>query len=171
MAIKETGDRAPVSVPEMIAESVAIVRRQLADLGAELKVRLTDDLPLVCADHVQLQQVVINLLVNAAQAMAESRSPRRRIDLDCSAADGRIVVVVADTGPGFDDDRASKLFNAFFTTKATGMGIGLSVSKTIVEAHGGTISASSPEGGGACFRFELPVRGESDEPQGLPSVG
>lgn len=156
MAIKDVSDRAPTCCNEMVAEAIAIVGRQLTDLAAELRLELADDLALIHADRVQLQQVVINLVVNAAQAMAEHDSPSRLIQIRTFAADERTVVEVTDTGPGFSEERGAQLFNAFYTTKPTGMGIGLSVSKTIIEAHGGIISARPRSGGGACFRFELP---------------
>jgi signal transduction histidine kinase len=96
-------------------------------------------------------------MVNAAQAMAEHQCEKREVVVRCSRLNSSIVTEVIDTGPGFDEHRAALLFNAFYTTKAAGMGIGLSVSKTIIELHGGTIAATSRQGEGACFRFELPI--------------
>jgi C4-dicarboxylate-specific signal transduction histidine kinase len=139
----------------MVAEAVAIVERQISGLGARLRIDLAEGLPPIHVDRIQLQQVIINLLVNAAQAMAGHGSALRIIDVRAWHEDGRVVIEVSDTGPGFSDEQASQLFNAFYTTKATGMGIGLSVSRTIIEAHEGTITADSLPGGGARFRISL----------------
>jgi len=157
MAQKATGDRALLSCNSMISEAVAIVDRQIAGLGAEIRLSLADDLPLLHADRVQLQQVVINLLVNAAQAMDEHGSTTRDIGVSTLRQDDAVLIEVTDTGPGFTAEQAAQLFNAFYTTKDNGMGIGLSVSKTIVEAHGGTICVAPSQRGGAHFHVRLPV--------------
>lgn len=157
LATKSASERATIACGPMVAEAVAIVERQISGLGARLRIDLAEDLPPLHADRIQVQQVLINLLVNAAQAMAEHGSPVRVIDVRAHAQDGNLAIEVADTGPGFDADQAQQLFNAFYTTKATGMGIGLSVSKTIVEAHGGAISASNRAEGGASFLIRLPA--------------
>jgi PAS domain S-box-containing protein len=158
MAMKDAGDRTPICCNEVIGEAIAIVGRQLSGLGAELSLDLAEAPPKLIADRVQLQQVVINIVVNAAQAMSEYDGPERRIEIRSRAIEDRMVVEIADTGPGISEERAAQLFSAFYTTKATGMGIGLSVSKTIIEAHGGTIAALPRDGAGACFRFELPIQ-------------
>jgi len=162
MAIKDIGERSPLSIDDTVQEAIAIIRRQLLDLGAELQLDLASDLPALVADRVQLQQVIINLAVNAAQAMSEHASDMRLIHIRSFAADERVVLEITDTGPGFSAEIAGQLFNAFYTTKSTGMGIGLSVSKTIIEAHGGTITARPRQSGGACFRIELPLPKTSD---------
>jgi PAS domain S-box-containing protein len=157
MAIKAGSERVPLLLNEVVEEAIAIVRQQLRDLGAEVKLELTSNLPMLVADRVQLQQVVINLVINAAQAMAERSSPVRTVGMRSFSADERVVLEVTDTGPGLGENMSEQIFNAFFTTKSAGMGIGLSISKTIIEAHSGSISARSRSSGGACFRFELPV--------------
>lgn len=157
LAIKDGNERVLLSLNDVVEEAVAIVRQQLHDLGAQVKLELSPALPGLLADRVQLQQVIINLVVNAAQAMAERASPVRLVSVHSLSADERVVLEVTDTGPGLSQEAAGQLFNAFFTTKPTGMGIGLSISKTIVEAHSGAISARSRSTGGACFRIELPA--------------
>jgi PAS domain-containing protein/anti-sigma regulatory factor (Ser/Thr protein kinase) len=134
---KSASERATIACGPMVAEAVAIVERQISGLGARLRIDLAEGLPPIHVDRIQLQQVIINLLVNAAQAMAGHGSALRIIDVRAWHEDGRVVIEVSDTGPGFSDEQASQLFNAFYTTKATGMGIGLSVSRTIIEAHEG----------------------------------
>lgn len=159
LATKSASERATIACGPMVAEAVAIVERQISGLGARLRIDLAEGLPLIHVDRIQLQQVIINLLVNAAQAMAGHGSALRIIDVRAWHEDGRVVIEVSDTGPGFSDEQASQLFNAFYTTKATGMGIGLSVSRTIIEAHEGTITADSLPGGGARFRISLAPSG------------
>ena len=112
----------------------------------------------VLVDRVQIQQVLINLMRNAMDAMRDS--DRRELVVRTSTTDGYVVVEIADTGPGVSDEVAGRLFQPFVTSKANGMGIGLSISKRIVEAHGGQISASRNDSGGATFRFSLPLAGK-----------
>lgn len=113
-------------------------------------------LPLVVADRVQIQQVLVNLVRNAADAMADA--PRRELMVSLRRKGTMVEVAVADSGPGIAPDIAAKLFKPFVTNKPHGMGIGLAISKSIIEAHGGTLSVEeNPGGGGALFRFTLPV--------------
>jgi len=114
----------------------------------------------VLADPVQIQQVLVNLLRNAAEAMATA--PERLLTLAIRNLDHAYVEVsVSDTGTGIPADIADRLFSPFVTTKAEGMGIGLAISKSIIEAHGGTLSATANPGGGTVFRFTLPVASQS----------
>jgi two-component system, LuxR family, sensor kinase FixL len=107
-------------------------------------------------DRVQIQQVLVNLFRNALEAMANS--PRRElIASNSQVADDTVEVSVSDTGHGFQEDVKQNLFQTFFTTKETGMGVGLSISRSIVEAHGGQMWAESNSSGGATFRFTLPA--------------
>ncbi|MGO4512802.1 ATP-binding protein, partial [Bradyrhizobium sp. 2TAF36] len=107
------------------------------------------------------QQVLVNLFRNALEAMAQSQR-RELVVTNSRAADDTIEVEVSDTGSGFRDDVIPNLFQTFFTTKDTGMGVGLSISRSIIEAHGGRMWAESNESGGATFRFTLPVADETD---------
>jgi C4-dicarboxylate-specific signal transduction histidine kinase len=110
------------------------------------------------ADRVQLQQVLLNLIVNAIDAMSAIDDRRRELTI-VSAADGpeTVAVEVRDSGMGLDPERAARLFEPFYTTKAEGLGIGLSISRSIIEAHGGHLSAAANTPRGAVFRISLPV--------------
>jgi len=117
------------------------------------------DLTTIPVDRVQIQQVVLNLIRNAIDSMGDATAVcggRRELAVSVSAGDpGMALVSVSDTGPGIDPQVAAQLFTPFITTKAAGMGVGLSISRTIVESHGGRIWTESTPGGGATFRFTL----------------
>ncbi|MGK6325262.1 ATP-binding protein [Sphingomonas sp. DT-51] len=164
MAMKGGETRADFDLASMIHDAVEITRRQTAALGATLAVSVAPGLPAVTGDRIQLQQVVINLIVNAAQAMSGASGAVRHIEVEAGHRDRQIVVEVRDTGPGMDEETCRRVFEAFFTTKEDGMGMGLSIARSIVEAHDGTISAWPREGGGTLFRIVLPevptIRGQ-----------
>jgi two-component system sensor kinase FixL len=116
----------------------------------------------VLADRVQVQQVLINLMRNAIEAMAGS--PRRELVVVSRPGPGDLVEIsVSDTGPGLEEKVRARLFQPFFTTKASGMGVGLSICRTIIDAHGGTIRADANPEGGAVFIFTLRRAGQSEE--------
>ena len=122
----------------------------------QLRFNLNPQFDLVLVDRVQIQQVLVNLFRNALEAMAQS--PKRELVAENSGvADDMIEVTVSDTGTGFHDDVKPNLFQTFFTTKETGMGVGLSISRSIIEAHGGRMWAENNSSGGATFRFTLPA--------------
>ena len=131
-----------------------------ADRQIRAEFTLAEGLPEVVADRIQVQQVVVNLIRNAIDAMEDS--PRRELHVAVRPVeDDLIQITVADTGPGVSPEVADQLFQPFITTKRHGMGVGLSISRTIVEAHGGRIWAEPNPGGGASFHFTL--RGVGDE--------
>ncbi|WP_181832794.1 sensor histidine kinase [Bosea caraganae] len=161
LSSKSTPQQAAFALDELITETVTLVRRELDGHRAHLSLKLDEDLPPAFGDRVQIQQVLINLIVNACQAMGTVEGRPRDLGISCSVADGALEMTVADSGPGFDPDTASSLFNAFYTTKANGMGMGLSICRSILEAHGGRIRASAAHNAGATFTVSLPAHKEA----------
>jgi PAS domain S-box-containing protein len=157
MLQKQQTHPAPFNLNDAIREVALLTRHRLTRDNVTLALRLAADLPPVVGDRVQIQQVIANLMVNAADAVAAEETGRRQVCVS-TAWDWRVVTVcMQDTGPGINSDLQGRLFDAFFTTKSGGTGIGLSISRTIVEAHGGRIWVDSAVGGGADFRFTLPL--------------
>lgn len=149
-------ERTLESLPKLVEEASALALVGAKEHGIRVQYEFSPEAELVLADKVQIQQVVLNLVRNAVDAMADSGSPRRELTVAIEpAGDGMARVRVADTGPGIAPDVADQLFQPFITTKRTGMGVGLSISRTIVEAHGGRIQGGSRVGGGAEFVFTL----------------
>jgi C4-dicarboxylate-specific signal transduction histidine kinase len=146
----------PVDLNEAAREVMALTRHELQRHRIAVQAQLDQELPKVTGDHVQLQQVILNLLLNAADATKVVDDRPRRIVIETARDGGSACVSVRDTGVGIQPEALSKLFDAFFTTKADGMGIGLSVSHSIVEHHGGRLWATPNDGPGATFAFSVP---------------
>lgn len=159
---KNEQKRTVLDLNAVIEESLALVQREIAGHHIVLTLDLAAALPSVEADRIQLQQVLINLLLNAVQAMDAVPAETRRLTLRTFADENgpheskMACLAVEDSGPGFDSDSAGKLFSAFFTTKSSGMGMGLSICRSIVEAAGGRIWATRNDGAGATFHVSLP---------------
>ncbi len=148
-----------VYVNELIEAAPSFVVRELETSGTELRYELQRDLPAVCADPVQVGQVLVNLLLNANEAMDEFNDRERSVVVATGLADAEHVFVeVRDSGPGLRPDDAERLFDPFYTTKADGMGMGLAICRVIVEGHGGKLQALPNHPAGAVFRFTLPVK-------------
>jgi PAS domain S-box-containing protein len=152
----------PVDLNEATIEVIALARSELQRGRATVRLELADALPLVSGDRVQLQQVIINLVRNAADAMsAVDDRPREIVVRTAREEDGRVCVSVRDSGPGIESRDAETLFDAFYTTKEHGMGIGLCVSRSIIESHRGRLWAVLNEGPGATFLFTVPAHSGS----------
>ncbi len=152
-------ERSPLALNSVIEEVLLFLRPELMRQGVEASLDLASDLPDVIADRVQLQQVFANLAVNAMHAMTDRKE--RRLTIRTARADGHTIRAdLEDTGHGISVDHLDRLFQSFFTTKDGGMGIGLAICRSIVEAHGGRIEAANLPGGGARFRFTLPASGD-----------
>jgi PAS domain S-box-containing protein len=146
-----------VDLNEATLEVIALLRSELERSGVTLQTELAEDLTLVTGDRVQLQQVILNLLRNASDAMSGVHDRPRQLTLRTEREDGhRVRLSVKDAGTGFEPDNMNKLFEAFYTTKSEGMGIGLSVSRSIIENHHGRLSAAPNDGPGATFSFSIP---------------
>jgi two-component system, LuxR family, sensor kinase FixL len=158
-ALSRKGDmhRTPLNLNDVIEDALPLVQREVSNHRVSLALGLAGTLPMVLGDRVQLQQVIINLLVNAIQAMAPlAERPRELVIWTQQHETDQVLVAVQDSGPGIDSETESRLFNAFFTTKSDGMGMGLSICRSIIEAHGGRVWASRNAGAGATFQFSLP---------------
>jgi two-component system sensor kinase FixL len=144
------------SLSKLIEEAGALGLAGAREQNIQLRFNLNPAFDRVLVDRVQIQQVLVNLFRNALEAMAQS--PKRElVAANAGVADDMIEVTVSDTGHGFHDDVKPNLFQTFFTTKETGMGVGLSISRSIIEAHGGRMWAENNAAGGATFRFTLPA--------------
>lgn len=147
----------PLDLNEATREVLALASAELDRAGISLQLRLEDPLPPAWADRVQVQQVILNLLLNASEAMSalEHRSRRLRVTTSAEGTD-RVRLSVSDSGDGVDPHDAERIFQAFHTTKPSGMGIGLSVSRSIIDSHGGALWVEAADMGGAQFAFTLP---------------
>ena len=150
-----------LEIDKVILDVIAMTRGEVVKNRVSVQTQLAEGLPLIQGDRVQLQQVILNLIVNAVQAMSGVSEGSRELLIGAGKdASGGVLVTVQDSGPGLDPKSSDRLFDAFYTTKPGGMGMGLSICRSIVEAHGGRIWASRSAGPGATIQFILPV-GES----------
>ena len=147
-----------LDINEVIREAIMLVQREVLSHGVSLRTELASALPPVLGDRIQLQQVVINLLINGVEAMAPvTDRPRDMLIRSQQPEAGQVHVSVQDSGIGIDSETAERLFSAFFTTKPSGMGMGLSISRSIIRAHGGRLWVSPNPDHGAAFQFTVPT--------------
>ena len=158
----------PLNVNSVVDDVVALARVRLEQSGVTLELSLDQDLPTVLADRVGLQQVLLNLVLNSVEAMESVDTRSRRLEISTGSRDGHVRVTVRDTGVGLGGVDVDRLFTAFYTTKPAGTGIGLSISRSIVDAHGGEFAAVPTDGPGATFAFTLPADRKGTESESPP---
>jgi C4-dicarboxylate-specific signal transduction histidine kinase len=157
LAKKSDLQKTAINVNDVIRDSTALVQRELHSRSVSLAHDLSAKLPPVFGDRVQLQQVIINLIMNGIESMsAVTNRPHTMLLRSDRDGGGNVIVELQDSGVGIDPERIDRLFEPFFTTKHNGLGMGLSISRSIVEAHGGRLTATSDGKTGATFRFTLP---------------
>jgi C4-dicarboxylate-specific signal transduction histidine kinase len=155
---KEAPQRGPVQINEVVQEAVALGELQAVRHGVSVELELAPDLPEILGDKIQLQQVILNLMRNGIESMtAIDYRPRRLIICSREQQVGQILVSIQDSGIGVDADVMDRLFEPFFTTRSQGIGMGLPISRSIIEAHGGRLWAESTAGQGSFFQFTLPT--------------
>jgi signal transduction histidine kinase len=163
---KENPQTVSLDLNDVVQEALVFARGELIKRRVAVRAELAAGIPRVRADRIQLQQVLINLIMNAAEAMAAVEGGELLV-ASRESGDGEVEVAVRDAGPGMNPQDLARMFDAFFTTKRNGMGMGLSISRTIVEAHGGRIWAERNDGPGLTVRFGLPAEAANQTAGGL----
>jgi PAS domain S-box-containing protein len=159
--VNKTTDQKALHINEVVNEVISLVQHELFSHRVALRLELAPVLPRVLADRIQLQQVILNLVINAIEAMQPVKDrPRELVIRTRQNETSQVLVTVSDGGVGVAAENADRLFDAFFTTKSSGMGMGLSICRSIVNEHGGRLSASGNGGPGATFQFTLPLHQE-----------
>ena len=149
-------------INEAIREVIVITRGEAMMCGISVEAHLAKGLPHIRGDRVQVQQVILNLVINAIEAMSDMTDGRRELLISTAAAEsGGVLVAVRDSGPGLPSATLDRVFDAFYTTKPTGLGLGLSICRSIVEAHGGHLRVSANKPQGAVFQFTVCAREEN----------
>jgi signal transduction histidine kinase len=154
---KGTPERTLVDVNDLIREMIVLLQSETTRYSISVRTELASDLPEVMGDRVQLQQVLMNLLLNGMDATKDVDATRELIINSRRAEDGQVMVSISDTGVGLPPHQADQIFNSFFTTKPHGTGMGLRISRSIVESHGGSLWAADNSPRGASFFLSLPI--------------
>jgi PAS domain S-box-containing protein len=163
---KEAARKDELDINEVISEVIGMTRSEVSNNGIRLQTRLTESLPAIQGDRVQLQQVMLNLIVNAVEAMSQMSDGHRELLISTGIEAGDVLVAVRDTGPGLPEGAIEQAFDAFYTTKSSGLGMGLSICRSIIEAHGGRLWATANAPKGAVFQFTVPINsGPSNQPR------
>jgi len=166
---KHTFERAAFDLDEVIGGLESIMRVEAKRRGVALDIRRAPRTSVISGDRIQVQQVLINLVLNAMDAVAGQPADRRKVSVTVAESEGHAVLAVRDRGSGIAPEHRAKIFDSFFSTKSNGMGLGLSISRTIVEAHSGRIRVESAPGEDTVFRVELPLDVGSDVPSPRPA--
>jgi signal transduction histidine kinase len=162
LAKKTSLEKVPLDVSDVAGETIALVQRDLISHRVSLRTEFAPALPTILGDRVQLQQVIINLVMNGVEAMqAVTDRPRELVIRSRQDEKQNVLVSVTDCGVGISAENADRLFNAFFTTKPSGMGMGLSICRSIIEAHGGRLWATANAPHGATVQFTLPMNADT----------
>jgi len=165
LAKRSTPEQLPLRLADVVADVIALAASESVARRVTIRTDVPADLPVVVGDRVQLQQVLLNLVVNAMDAMSGVEEPERALAIrgarDAVAGTPGVTISVEDRGIGLRDAPPDRLFEPFYTTKSHGMGLGLAISRSIIEAHGGRLWAESNAGRGATFCFRLPVASAS----------
>jgi PAS domain S-box-containing protein len=159
---KESPQAVSIDINDVVQETAAFAGFELEKRGVELRLQYAADLPCVMGDRVQLQQVILNLMMNGADAMDSTSGPKELSIMSRLSESGDVIISVRDSGIGMSPEELHRMFDAFFTTKKTGMGMGLSISRTIIESHGGKIWATRNDGPGLTVQFSLPAESSAD---------
>jgi signal transduction histidine kinase len=163
LAKKAPAKRESMEINDVVLEVIGLIGSEMLKNGISMQTRLTDCLPSIWGDRVQLQQVILNLIMNAIEAMSEVAEGSRELLITTGNAEtGGVLVAVSDSGAGLPQAGLDRIFQAFYTTKPGGLGIGLSICRSIIEAHGGRLWAVPNEPRGAVFRFALRADNDSD---------
>jgi C4-dicarboxylate-specific signal transduction histidine kinase len=158
LAKKTDIEKVPLDVNDVVRETIPLVQRELISHQALLRMELAPTLPMILGDRVQLQQVIINLVMNGIESMQSvTDRPRELVVRSRQDETQQVLVSVADCGVGISAENADRLFTAFFTTKSSGMGMGLSICRSIIDAHGGQLWATTCEPRGTLFQFTIPA--------------
>jgi C4-dicarboxylate-specific signal transduction histidine kinase len=162
LANKAEIEKVPLEVNDLVSEVIALVQRELISHRVTLRTEFAPALPMILGDRVQLQQVVINLVMNGIEAMQSTTDRPRELVIRSGQDNAHgVLVSVTDCGVGISTEDADRLFNPFFTTKSSGMGMGLSICRSIIEAHGGRLLATANVPYGARFQFTLPANADT----------
>ena len=166
---KNEYEREPVELNGLLSDLEPIIRSEAKRRGVTLDIRPAATATTIVGDRVQIQQVLINLLLNAMDAVADVPEVLRTVVVSIAKGASGVIISVQDRGRGIAPEHLTKVFDSFFSTKRKGMGLGLSITRTIVEAHGGRVWAENGPGEGAVFRVELPLAVASDAPSPNPA--
>ena len=167
---KAPSQQGDLAINEMISEVIALTRGDLSKNEILVRMELAEDLPLIRGDRVQLQQVILNLIVNAIEAMSQTADGPRDLLISAKSEANSIRIAVQDSGPGLPQAGIERVFEAFYSTKPAGLGMGLSICRSIVEAHGGRLWATPNQPRGAVFYMTLPIGEKSPENPDLSAV-
>jgi two-component system sensor kinase FixL len=157
MMKREEGEKRPINLNDILDDVIQIFRSEAISRNVRLETEFDGSLPPIIGDKAQLEQVLLNIIMNGAEAMSQKTSEQRKLILRTERKDQSLRVAVRDFGPGIDKDNLERVFQPFFTTKSAGLGIGLALCSSIIKAHRGRIWAENNPDGGATFIFELPI--------------